>query len=627
MRLLEAQTLKMKEFVSSTRPRYAILSHTWGEEEVTFHDMQDDVSVAQHKKGYIKIQKLCEKVLKSGLEWAWIDTCCIDKTSSAELSEAINSMFAWYRDSFVCYAFLEDVPPMAPYLAPEKFNNARWFRRGWCLQELLAPTDVEFLASDWSDIGTRTSLRGQVESVTGIPEDLLLGYGSLSDYSGAEKLSWASSRQTAREEDEAYCLLGIFDINMYANLILHRRDKPSCKEVTADSKDRPVLYGEGRRAFLRLQEHILIRDADLSLLLWNKEAKNTVCYDVPALAVSPAQFPRDTAFSSGNIGYGRLSRAVSTENFNGEPPQITSRGIKVHVLAKSRNKDDVYESIEDEEPPQEFSNQLFIWTGIVAPGNAYMCLSLYPSTNYGRQSFARRRMMTGDGCKSSIHCISATDIYRYFKLETVYLRTEAEPRNLPPWMNCNCRHASYDHVDIQIRLVLHGSEITVFPETMAQGFHLGSGAHATSMSDGFKTYFRHGAIPASMSDDFVNLVAERDELLAGAELQFTTEENVAKDSTTVIVAADIVSHMVGIVQEHQLVPRASQVSTARILYNRDCRRLSSGNFLYLALHEDPINLDLENYHPSQHLWPQKGIYYLHVSLVRPTSDIKPASCT
>jgi hypothetical protein len=186
----------------------------------------------------------------------WIDTCCIDKTSSAELSEAINSMFKWYGDAEICYAYLQDVEGG---LSLEKqlisFMKSRWFTRGWTLQELIAPSVVLFFAEDWSEIGSRSIFVDTIAQTTGIDRELFndthLSVGStlnqqkLSQYSVAQKMSWASSRETSRLEDEAYCLLGLFGVNM------------------------ALLYGEGRMAFIRLQEEIMKRSSDPSIFAWN----------------------------------------------------------------------------------------------------------------------------------------------------------------------------------------------------------------------------------------------------------------------------------------------------------------------------------------------------------------------
>ena len=179
MRLLNSTSLELSEFYDTEIPPYAILSHTWGTGEVTLQDIQrPDV---QSKAGFSKIMGCCNQAKLDGIEWVWIDTCCIDKTSSAELSEAINSMYAWYKDSEVCYAFLADVPPLDPFFPTDAFEKARWFKRGWCLQELIAPRKIEFYAADWTEIGTRWSLHSQIERITGIPAAFLLRKTGLAD--------------------------------------------------------------------------------------------------------------------------------------------------------------------------------------------------------------------------------------------------------------------------------------------------------------------------------------------------------------------------------------------------------------------------------------------------------------
>jgi hypothetical protein len=153
-------------------------------------------------------------------------------------------MFEWYRYSAVCYALLEDVPPLNPFSPEDEFQHARWFNRGWCLQELIAPSKVEVYAADWTELGTKWSLHHQIEATTGITSDILLNKTDLASYTIAQRFSWTSRRETTRQEDQAYCLLAIFGISM------------------------PLLYGEGQHAFIRLQEEILRQTEDYSLLLW-----------------------------------------------------------------------------------------------------------------------------------------------------------------------------------------------------------------------------------------------------------------------------------------------------------------------------------------------------------------------
>ncbi|PMD15037.1 hypothetical protein NA56DRAFT_355959 [Hyaloscypha hepaticicola] len=190
----------------------------------------ENVPVAQNpsrqsKAGYKKVRYACEQAISDDYEYVWIDTCCIDKSSSAELSEAIHFMFQWYQNAGVCYAYVEDVQL-------ENFGTSRWFTRGWTLQELLAPAEVIFFGSEWTRLGTKSDLANQIITVTRIDEKALLHQDQLKKKSVAQRMSWASRRETTRLEDAAYCLLGIFGVNM------------------------PLLYGEGKNAFFRLQEEL-----------------------------------------------------------------------------------------------------------------------------------------------------------------------------------------------------------------------------------------------------------------------------------------------------------------------------------------------------------------------------------
>lgn len=226
----------MQDFPPNKIPNYAILSHTWGNGEVSFQDVER--KTYKQKAGFTKIQNFFKQALKDGYEWVWVDTCCIDKTSSAELSEAINSMYKWYRDAVVCYAYLEDLEQS------ENLHKCRWFTRGWTLQELIAPASVIFFNVHWNEMGTRSRLVDELSTITRIPEKILLGK-SPSYCNIAHRMSWASSRETSREEYMAYCLLGLFDLNMVP------------------------MYGEGsENAFLRLQQEILQRNSDQTIFLW-----------------------------------------------------------------------------------------------------------------------------------------------------------------------------------------------------------------------------------------------------------------------------------------------------------------------------------------------------------------------
>ncbi|KAH0422185.1 hypothetical protein CcaCcLH18_12966 [Colletotrichum camelliae] len=148
MWLINVQTLDLEEFFGSDIPDYAILSHTWSYGEVTFQDWADR-SLASQKPGYRKIIDACAQARFAEFNFLWVDTNCINKTSSAELTEAINSMFSWYLRSGVCFAYLSDIPTFGEYSDAEEISRSRWFTRGWTLQELLAPREVLFYAADW----------------------------------------------------------------------------------------------------------------------------------------------------------------------------------------------------------------------------------------------------------------------------------------------------------------------------------------------------------------------------------------------------------------------------------------------------------------------------------------------
>ena len=240
MRLLNLNAdggFSLTTFTRNEIPRYAVLSHTWeaDNQEVTFHDVINHME--KGKAGFRKIQFCGEQANRDGLQYFWVDSCCIDKASSAELSEAINSMFRWYKDAVKCYVYLSDVSTgkhsrSSQQLWTLAFEQSRWFTRGWTLQELLAPASVEFFSRDGIRLGDKKSLESQIYEITRITVQALQGE-PLSQFSIDERISWAAKRETTIEEDKAYALLGIFDIHM------------------------PLIYGEGeKKAFRRLKEEI-----------------------------------------------------------------------------------------------------------------------------------------------------------------------------------------------------------------------------------------------------------------------------------------------------------------------------------------------------------------------------------
>jgi hypothetical protein len=244
MRLLNTNTLEFKDFFKP--PPYAILSHRWGDDEISFNDYE--TGSRRDGPGYQKIISCCAFAQSRGRDWVWIDTCCIDKRSSAELSEAINSMWEWYGEAEECYAHLSDVScsSLGGVFDTSSGTPSAWFSRGWTLQELLAPGTVIFCDAAWNVIGQKdeAAILAEITKITSIPLRCLASHFSLDHAPVAQKLSWASRRVTTRTEDIAYCLLGLVGVNM------------------------PLLYGEGEKAFLRLQQEIIRQTDDESIFAW-----------------------------------------------------------------------------------------------------------------------------------------------------------------------------------------------------------------------------------------------------------------------------------------------------------------------------------------------------------------------
>ncbi|KAH9210932.1 hypothetical protein DL95DRAFT_306965 [Leptodontidium sp. 2 PMI_412] len=200
---------------------YAILSHTWGAEgeEVTFEDLAS--GAGERKPGYKKIEFCGKQAEQDGLQYFWIDTCCINKGNKAEFSQAIQSMFRWYRNAARCYVYLSDVS-CAPHRSEQEanmllwdleFRQSKWFTRGWTLQELLAPSLVEFFSCQGKKLGDKISLRQQIHEITSIPSLALEGT-PLSQFSISERLRWKGDRETTRDEDGWYSLSGIFYVEI-----------------------------------------------------------------------------------------------------------------------------------------------------------------------------------------------------------------------------------------------------------------------------------------------------------------------------------------------------------------------------------------------------------------------------
>ncbi|KAI5360565.1 Putative heterokaryon incompatibility [Septoria linicola] len=320
MWLIDTKQLILHYVNNSKDAKYAILSHVWQtDNEVTFQEFRN--RDARHKTGYAKIFNTCKMALSHGHNYAWMDTCCINKKSSAELSQAINSMWGWYCDAEVCYAYLGDVhddirpsdddrtdesslswhvnttTESAPSGGPlEVFCRSEWFTRGWTLQAIIAPRDVQFYNAAWSYIGRQAEMLHQLSKATGIDVSALEDRHNVPCFVAARKLSWASKRYTTRIEDQAYSLLGLMGVSM------------------------PLLYGEGSRAFLRLQEEILRNTEDQSIFAWE--------FQEP---IKHSHLPC-SLFASEPLQFKQCSKVVAWDGLHNGEHRLTNRGVTFDEL-------------------------------------------------------------------------------------------------------------------------------------------------------------------------------------------------------------------------------------------------------------------------------------------------------
>ena len=318
---------------------YAILSHRWMEKnsgetaEVNYEEMVQLANMDTEKQGeirnrdgYQKILKCCKQAEKDGFEWLWVDTCCIDKRSSAELSEAINSMYHWYEKSARCYAYLHDVsdPSFPAKPDSERYSHygwPEWFSRGWTLQELIAPTNVQFFNKDWQFIGDKRRHCSTLQAITRVPQNILRNGFSLTRPCVAQIMSWAADRNTSRVEDEAYSLMGLLGVNM------------------------PMLYGEGKRAFQRLQLEIIRMSNDQSIFAWDPHGHIRRFGSV--LADEPRFFRDCSDLQTIEIDEFRkaFKRYMSKEDEErlGSFP-VTNRGIQISLPLKRARFSTVFEA-------------------------------------------------------------------------------------------------------------------------------------------------------------------------------------------------------------------------------------------------------------------------------------------
>jgi GTPase SAR1 family protein len=240
----------LTDFSGKTIPPYAILLHRWEDSEILFEDVGSEAY--KQKNGYQKLKFCAKQAALDKLQYFWIDTCCIDRWNLRERSRAINSMFHWYQNATRCYVYLSDV---SVSIASEtnwqnnwaaRFRASQWFTRGWTLQELIAPSSVEFFSREGQRLGDKTSLEQLVHEITSIPLPALQNY-PLNHFTVPERMQWSKNRETTEEEDNVYCLLGILDVSM------------------------PTSYGEGREKELRrLQFEVEEASSALSIIPYSR---------------------------------------------------------------------------------------------------------------------------------------------------------------------------------------------------------------------------------------------------------------------------------------------------------------------------------------------------------------------
>lgn len=311
MRLINVKSEKFSEFSNPIPHKYAVVSHCWNhataDSEVRHKEYHASLSPQDEQKAKWKKVQMARRIASDhGLEWFWLDTCCIDHSSSAEVEEAINSMYDWYDGSNECYVFMPDVKVGEDDL----FKRSKWFTRGWTLQELLAPQSVIFYDQDYQMIGTRTARKTLISEATGIDPEYLKPVKNIQGASIAQRMSWAVNRKTTKVEDRAYSLLGIFGVNM------------------------PMLYGEGHRAFLRLQLAILKQSDDESIFAWRPDPKDTTFEDETCgmLAENPDVF----------IGRGLVRPTIRKTH---EPYVFTNRGLRLKVPKKWLDRPSYFQSV------------------------------------------------------------------------------------------------------------------------------------------------------------------------------------------------------------------------------------------------------------------------------------------
>ncbi|OAX35521.1 hypothetical protein K503DRAFT_364265 [Rhizopogon vinicolor AM-OR11-026] len=256
--------------------RCVMLSHRWEENEPLLHNIQDKNVYELHAlSGIAKSQSFCKTARDAGYRWAWIDTCCIDQTNNVEVQQSVNSMFLWYRHAALTIIYLSDVPRSSKSGA---LAMSIWNKRGWTVQEFLAPKVVLFYQHDWTlYLDDRSpnhkdcpAIMRELGDATGIDAQALGAF-----YPGMrgarDKLQWVSRRVTTLQEDVAYSLFGIFDVHL------------------------AVIYGEKKHNALgRLLQEVVAQSGDITCLDWvgkSSEFNSCLPADIASYGAPPSTSP------------------------------------------------------------------------------------------------------------------------------------------------------------------------------------------------------------------------------------------------------------------------------------------------------------------------------------------------
>ncbi|KAK4494956.1 hypothetical protein PRZ48_014312 [Zasmidium cellare] len=310
MRLLNKKTFEIEFFLDDEVPPYIILSHRWSGAETSMHEFakQRHLSREHWSPGTAKVLTFCEHIRDYEEQYVWVDTCCIDKSSSAELQEAINSMFKWYQAAEECVVYMHDVQSFTGELEDEHYEleaqlkRSQWFTRGWTLQELLAPRKIMFVDCKWKRMGSREDFQDVLHEITRIKPGYYGNLAKIHSAPVAERMSWLSLRKTSRVEDMAYCMLGVFDVNM------------------------TMLYGEGPKAFIRLQKEIIQNIDDESIFVWQPvtvETDEGSCIPVLAPEVACFSICRDVI----------ITKSIY---LNRDPYRWTMKGLEFELYEQRR---------------------------------------------------------------------------------------------------------------------------------------------------------------------------------------------------------------------------------------------------------------------------------------------------